>query len=98
MTNSSKAPARLHSALDAVLDAQSAMAKDREPTIEEEKAFDMGEVDGRNGSQQNPNPDWPNRIKAVYREGYKRGESYRRDKKVKDGVPADCLDLSTLAL
>ena len=67
---------RLHAALDAVLD--SAMARDREPSMDEEKAYDMGVVDAKKGRAQNLNPDWSRTLKSAYVSGYHAGLGHGR--------------------
>ena len=62
-------------------------AKDREPSQDEERAFEMGEADAKRGLP-NPNPSWPQTLKAAYKEGYRMG---KRSAKAQDArPPADC--------
>ena len=63
-------------ALDAVLDH--GRARDREPSMAEEKAYDMGAADAKKGSAQNPNPDWPSALKSAYVSGYHAGLGHGR--------------------
>jgi hypothetical protein len=49
-------------------------ANDREPTMEEEKAFDMGEADARKNRPRNPNPSWSMVLKTAYSKGYESGQ------------------------
>ena len=67
---------RLHAALDAVLDH--GRARDREPSMAEEKAYDMGVADAKKGSAQNPNPDWSRALKSAYVSGYHAGLGHGR--------------------
>lgn len=63
-------------ALDAVLDH--GRARDREPSMAEEKAYDMGVADAKKGSAQNPNPDWSRALKSAYVSGYHAGLGHGR--------------------
>ena len=93
MTNSSKAPARLHRALDRVMDAR--RVKD-----------DESRKDSPHGFKPTPNDDFICRVcgkTAMHPLHYKPVKVFagKRDagySSAKDRVPADCFDLGTLAL